>query len=107
MNKTMKSALALAVGLILAVSVSTPASAVTLTTGAKNCIPNFPKLKTNSKYSVENYAVNAQYGGSAPVRIAFTNGSTYTVRVAYFTSMQSASSSWANGPYLSSASISC
>lgn len=97
----------LAVGLILAVSVVTPVSAVTLTTGAKNCIPNFPKLKTNSKYSVENFAVNAQYGGSAPTKIAFTNGSTYTVRVAYFTRMQSASSSWANGPYLSSASIYC
>ncbi len=105
MNKTMKPILALAVGVILAVSASTPASAVTLTTGAKNCIPNFPKLKTNAKYAVENVAVDATDHSTS--RQSFTNGATYQVRVAYFTDMQSASSSWANGAYLSSASIYC
>ena len=105
MNKTTKSILALALGAILAVTAVTPASAVTITTGAKNCIPNFPKQKTNAKYTVESVAVNAQNGVQS--RQSYSNGATYTVRVAYFTNMQSASNSWANGAYLSSASIYC
>ena len=56
MNKTTKTLIALVAGAALALSVSAPASATTLTTGAKTCAsPTHDKQKSFAKYTVEHH----------------------------------------------------
>lgn len=111
MNKTTKTLIALVAGAALALSVSVPASATTLTTGAKSCPSSYDKQKSFAKYTVEHHIYSpAQFG---EYWWTYNNSSTY---VSNYTSwngasgritIKDASNSWVNGLYLSSASIYC
>jgi len=112
MKKSTTALVAMTAGVLLAISVAVPASAVTINTGAKMCASgHYDRQTSKAKYSVEHVIYSdIQWGEYA---MTYSNGATYTTRVTSWNGsggvvfIGDASASRANGVYLSTASIKC
>jgi hypothetical protein len=110
-KKRTTAAVALAAGVAIALSTALPASATTITTGAKSCSSTYDRQKSNAKYSVEHKIYSPANSGEYTWN--YSNSSAYVTNTTNWNNsagrifINDATNSWVNGPYLSSASISC
>jgi hypothetical protein len=110
LKKSTKAAIALTMGVGIALSTTLPSSAATILTGSLNCTSNNVQ-KSTAAYSVTHYIYSQHQAGG--YSWSHTAGSTYVVKTTSWNGaggkvlIRDGKNSNVSGPYLSSASMYC